>query len=265
MQNWRYNLDMRDFIVMGLGELGALYANAALKLGLRVTPVTRALEPERALQELPLETPLLVAVGEADLESALTSLPKGRLDSLVLLQNELFPAQWERFTSYPTVMVPWLLKKKGEPLLVARSTPVLGQHADLVLSLHRALGFEAEKLPDEAALRQAIVDKYAFILTVNALGLLEDLALGDWLHKAPAQVSTLAREAAALGARLVCEGRELDDFDTNTTVTQVQAGMKAMGAMRARGRTAKERLRRATAHAARFGVPVPALDQAARS
>ena len=32
---------MRDLIVVGIGELGSLYANAALKRGLRVTPLRR--------------------------------------------------------------------------------------------------------------------------------------------------------------------------------------------------------------------------------
>src|SRR5690349_4273352 len=115
---------MHDLIVMGLGELGQLYASAALKRGVRVTPVTRAIRPDEALKEAPVGTPILVAVGEADLDTALQSLPKDRLDSVVLLQNELFPAHWRRYTEHATVMVPWLLKKKGEPLLVARSTPV---------------------------------------------------------------------------------------------------------------------------------------------
>jgi hypothetical protein len=258
---------MRDLIVMGLGELGSLYANAALKHGMRVTPLTRKLAPASALSQAPSATPILVAVGEADLDVALESLPSDRRGSLILLQNELFPRQWARFTTHtPTVMAPWLLKKKGEPLLVARSTPVFGQFAPLMVELHQVLGFEAEVLPDEAALHQAIVDKYAFILTVNALGLLEDLSLGDWSTKDPVQVDALAREAALLGAKLVHEESEMESarpIDIDASVAQVRVGMRAMAAMRARGRTAKSRVERATANAARFGVPVPSLDRAA--
>jgi len=268
---------MRDLIVVGIGELGSLYANAALKRGLRVTPLTRAQDPASTLLEAPADTPVLVAVGEADLDAALQSLPAERLASLILLQNELFPSHWARFTrSTPTVMVPWLLKKKGEPLLVARSTPVYGRHAPLVVELHAALGFSAEALPDEAALRQAIVDKYAFILTVNALGLLEDLSLGEWSNKDPAQVGALAREAAQLGARLVTAranddgpeqipASELERIDVDASIAQVELGMRAMAAMRARGRTAKARLERALSNAARFGLVTPALARAAAS
>ncbi len=265
---------MRDLIVVGIGELGSLYANAALKRGLRVTPVTRAQHPAAALADAPTDAPVLVAVAEADLEAALESLPAERRASLILLQNELFPSQWSRFTpSTPTVMIPWLLKKKGEPLLVARSTPVFGRHAELVVELHDALGFRAETLPDEAALRQAIVDKYAFILTVNALGLLQDLSLGAWSNKDPAQVDALAREAARLGAKLVSvradgdapEQERVARIDVDASIAQVQLGMRAMSAMRARGRTAKGRLERALGNAARFGLATPALARAAAS
>ena len=269
-----YNLDMRDLIVMGIGELGSLYANAALKRGLRVTPVIRNQHPASVLAGTPVETPILVAVGEADLDAALRSLPAERLASSILLQNELFPSHWSRFTrSTPTVMVPWLLKKKGEPLLVARSTPVYGRHAPLMVELHGALGFAAEELPDEGALRQAIVDKYAFILTVNALGLLEDLSLGEWSNKDPAQVEALAREAALLGARLVSvpgngdppeqpPANEVARIDVDASIAQVQLGMRAMAAMRARGRTAKARVERALQNAVRFGLATPALARA---
>ncbi|MFT3928095.1 MAG: hypothetical protein QM778_36540 [Myxococcales bacterium] len=259
---------MHDLIVMGIGELGQLYATAALKRGMRVIPVTRAARPEVALQGIPLDTPLLVAVGEADLEPALESLPKPRLDSIILLQNELFPSLWQRFSERATVMVPWLLKKKGEPLLVARSTPVYGQFAELAQALHESLGFAVDRLPDMAALEQAIVDKYAFILSVNALGLMRDIRLGEWLKDGPQEVQVLAREAAVLGSRLVSEGARSPSnqpIDLNQTVAQVHAGMLHMAGMRAKGRTAPDRVRRALEHAGRFRLNTPALLQASRS
>ncbi len=247
-------------IVMGLGELGQLYASAALKTGIRVTPLTRTTPVEQALEGLPTQTPLLVAVGEKDLESALQSLPKSRLDSLILLQNELFPAQWERFSKHVTLMIPWLLKKKGEPLLVARSTPVFGQFAPLVEALHIALGFQAEALPDPLALKQAIVDKYAFILSVNALGLVRDLTLAEWLAHDTTYIDALAREAAALGAAQV--GMEVR---VEQTLSEVRSGLEHMGAMRARGRTAKDRVLRALAHAKHFRISAPAFERAAQA
>ncbi len=249
---------MRDIIVMGLGELGQLYATAALKAGLRVTPLTRSTSREDALANLPPYTPVLVAVGEKDLESAVNSLPATRRDALILLQNELFPSQWERLSKQPTIMIPWLLKKKGEPLLVARSTPVYGPEAELVETLHQVLGFQAQRLTGEQALRQAVVDKYAFILCVNALGLVRDLTLGEWLASDPAHVAALSREAALLGEKLAST-----QVDVEQTMREVRAGIEAMGGMRAKGRTAQERVLRALEHAKHWGVAVPALEHAA--
>ena len=61
----------RDFAVWGLGELGRLYAGGALRAGHRVTPLTRATDPATTLASLPSATPILIAVGEADLDAPL--------------------------------------------------------------------------------------------------------------------------------------------------------------------------------------------------
>jgi hypothetical protein len=226
-------------------------------------------------------------VGEADLEPALASLPAERRNALILLQNELFPSQWRRFAANPTVMIPWLLKKKGEPPLVGRSTPVYGPCAPLVCELHAAIGQQAEELASFSALQQAIVDKYAFILCVNALGSLRDLTLEAWIAADPARVDALTREAAALGALLVEAGsspgaapeaggargatsdvsptRGPAQLDPARTLREVRSAMANMGAMRARGRSARTRLDRALAHARRLGLTLPGLAEAARA
>ncbi len=54
-------------------------------------------------------------------------------------------------------------------------------------------------------------------------------------------------------------------IDLQQTVAQVHAGMLALAAMRARGRTAKDRVRRALDHAGRFRLSTPALAQALNS
>jgi ketopantoate reductase len=249
---------MRDLIIVGLGELGQLYGASALRAGLRVTPVTRHTSLEGAVEQLGRDVPILVAVGEADLDGVLAALPPARRDAVILLQNELFPERWERHDLTPTVMVPWILKKRGQPLLVARSTPVYGRFAELVRALHEVAGFEAEVLPTRAALEQALVDKYAFILTVNALGLLRDLPLEAWLAQDPANVRELALEAAQLGAAL-CGGAP----NPQQSLLAVERGMRAMGAMRARGRSAGERVQRAVANARKLGIATPLLAQAA--
>jgi hypothetical protein len=172
----------------------------------------------------------------------------------LLLQNELFPPLWQRHQLTPSVMVPWFLKKQGQPLLVARSTPVYGQHAPLIQAWHSAAGLEVELLSSEPALAQALVDKYTFILTINALGLARDISLAEWLTRDPELVATLASELSTLGARL-CER----PADVAQAVLATRQGVAAMGAIKARGRSAQVRVARALGHAARLGVELPTL------
>jgi hypothetical protein len=248
---------MRDIVVIGLGELGQFYGGLALRAQLRVTPITRGMSIPQTLNEVQASTPIVVAVAEDALDDVLSALPDARKNEVILLQNGLFPAQWKAHGITPTVMIPWLLKKRGQPLLVARSTPVHGLYAELVCALHRAGDLQAEVLVSEAQLAQALVDKYAFILTVNALGLLRDVTLGEWLATDRLQIEALAHEAAGLGARL-CEA----EIDVARSVAEVLRAARALATMRARGRTAKTRVVCALAQARAYGLALPALVQA---
>ncbi len=245
---------MRELVVYGLGELGQLYGAGALRAGFRVTPITRQTDPAQVLPTLSGEVPILVAVGETALDDVLERLAPAHGGSLVLLQNELFPSRWQRFGVTPTVLVPWLVKKRGLPLAVARPTAVYGRFARLVGELHEALALPLEPLREERALHGALVAKYAFIVTINALGLLRDRTLALWLQEDPVRVRALAEEAAAVGARL-CQS----ELDLAGCARTVEEAMRALGPMSARGRSAEERVIRALGHADRFGLAVPEL------
>lgn len=245
---------MRNFVVYGLGELGQLYGAAALRAGYRVTPITRASDPRRVLEALPIDVPVLVAVGEEELDGVLELLGKERGSSAILLQNELFPSAWRRHDAEPTVLVPWLLKKRGTKLMVARPSPVYGRHAELVGELHRALEVPLVALSHEHALHQALVEKYAFILTINALGLQRDRTLALWLQEDPQRVQALAHETAQLGA-VLCES----EIDLSACERAVAAGMRALGNISARGRSAEARVLRALEHGNRIGLELPEL------
>ena len=247
---------MRELVVYGLGELGQLYGAGALRAGLRVTPITRQTDAAAVLRTLPSEVPILVAVGEAALDEVLGGLGT-RASSAILLQNELFPSRWQRLDATPTVFVPWLLKKRGMPLLVARPTPVCGRHAELVCELHQALEIPAVMLREERELAQALIAKYAFILTMNTLGLLRDRTLALWLQEDPVRVAALAKEAADLGAAL-CEC----EVERAPCERAVDEAMRALGTISARGRTAEARVTRALEHGSRLGLTLPELARA---
>ncbi|MDB4974269.1 MAG: hypothetical protein JWN48_2610 [Myxococcaceae bacterium] len=249
---------MRELVVYGLGQLGQLYGAAALRAGMRVTPITRHSDPEAILQTVGRDVPILVAVSEDALDAVLERLGPDRGHAAILLQNELFPSRWQRHGMQPTVLVAWLLKKPDAALTVIRPTPVFGAHAELLLELHRALAIPAVELHEERALHQALVEKYAFILTINTLGLLRDRTMGMWLQEDPRLVHAVALEAAQLGA-LLC-GQRVDLLRCAAVAAE---GMRALSGIGARGRTAKARVERALEHGASFGLELPELRRAA--
>lgn len=250
---------MRDLVIYGVGELGQLYGAAALRAGLRVTPITRASDPARVLAGLAHDVPILVAVGESSLDEVLASLPEERATAPILLQNDVFPSRWTQHRLEPTVIVAWLLKKRGTPLTVARSSPVFGRHAPLVLALHELIGAPAHALARPAELHQALVEKYAFILGINALGLARDRTLAGWLQEDPLRVRAITDEAATLGAALC--GAEIDRA---ACAAVVEDAWRALGTMSARGRTAGARVRRALTQAHDLGLDLPELARAGR-
>ena len=245
---------MRDLVICGVGELGKLLATAALRRGIRVTPITREQRADEQLGQIAPGTPLLVSVGEHDLPAALRSLPPAHTGRVILLQNELFPSSWQAHGLAPSVLVPWLLQKRGMPTQIARPTPLFGAESALLRELCDAIAVPTVQLHDEAALAQALVDKYVFVLSINALGLAVDRTLGLWLQEDPAQVWNVLEEAARLGEALV--GRPIDHTKSHAAAAEA---MRALSQIPARGRTAGERVTRALDHAARLGVAVPQL------
>jgi hypothetical protein len=249
---------MRDFVVYGVGELGKLLATAALHRGMRVTPITRASQPDAQLRQIAPGTPVLVSVAEHDLDTALAALPSSHRSGVILLQNELFPSSWQAHGLSPSVLVPWLLQKRGVPTQVVRPSPIYGAQAALLAELLDAISVPHELLQDEAELAQALVDKYGFVITINALGIAVDRTLGLWLQEDPAQVWDICEEALLLGEALV--GRPIDRAQAHAAAEQ---GMRALGQTPARGRTAAGRVARAVAQAQRLGLSLPLLTRIA--
>ena len=75
--------------IVGIGELGGVFARAFLRAGYPVYPVTRDMPLNQALDRIPPPALTLIAVGENDLPGALRELAPGQRTSVGLLQNEL--------------------------------------------------------------------------------------------------------------------------------------------------------------------------------
>lgn len=250
----------RELLIFGVGQLGQLYAAGALRLGVRVWPLTRQMDAERTLAQFPEGEPILLAVAEASFGATLSEIPQSRRQDVVLVQNELFPTQLTEWgLDQATILTVWLSKKKGRPIELARTSSAFGPHAALFHQIHQALDVPSVVLDTRAELHADIAAKFTFILTINALGLVENLSLGQWLEKDPAQVSRLIDEARALAqAHLQAQ---VDAAETRHRVMEAMEGLRDYPA---KGRSAQARLKKALSDAERFALELPALRNIAR-
>jgi len=245
---------MKDMVVWGLGELGQLFGAAALRAGYRVTPITRTSEPNEIWASVPAEAPLWIAVGERDLDTVLQAVPEARRDAVVLVQNGLFPEHWQGHgIDHPTVLTFWSNKKAGKPLMPGFRSGVWGPNAELVATLHEIMGVSCEVLESEARLVDEIVSKFSFILSINALGLVDNIPVGRWLERD--ETPGVVDDAIALGE--ACVGQPCD---RERVKAQVEGAMRALASMSARGRSAPQRMAKAKLDGARLGVALPHLE-----
>ena len=161
----------KSVVVVGLGEMGSVFARGFLRSGYTVHPVTRDMEMQAVAEDLPEPELVLIAVGEADLHEQLMKVPETWKDRLVLLQNELLPRDWQRHNLEPTVISVWFEKKKGMDSKVIIPSPVFGKHAQQVADALASIDIAATVLADESALLHELVLKNVYILTTNIAGL----------------------------------------------------------------------------------------------
>lgn len=242
-------------VIIGLGQLGRVFAGGLLRTGHPVAPVNRGddLAQMAALHRAP--EAVVVAVAEGDLPPLLAVLPENWRNRLVLLQNELLPRDWRAFaTETPTVISVWFEKKKGMDAKPILPSPVFGPSAELVCRALSAVDLPCRSLKTEEELRFELVRKNLYILTSNIAGLKtggtvgmlwkshrslaeavadEVLAIQSWLTGEP-----LARE------RLLAGMVEAFDADPDHLCT---------------GRSAPARLGRALVFADQAGLKVPTL------
>jgi len=78
-------------VIVGMGEMGGVFARAFLGAGHPVFPVTRGQSLTDAAAIVPDPALALITVGEDDLDGVLTSLPGVWRSRFGLIQNELLP------------------------------------------------------------------------------------------------------------------------------------------------------------------------------
>lgn len=246
---------MSEVVVIGLGQLGRVFAGALLRAGHTVVPANRGGDLAALAQRYPDPALVLVAVGENDLRAALAAVPAAWKPYAALIQNELLPRDWEAHGyADPTVISVWFEKKKGTDARPLISSPVAGPGAALLIAALASIDLPAREVASGEALLFELVVKNVYILTTNIAGLRTGGTVSQLWAQHEAFARTVASEVMDIQDRLA--GHAFDREKLVAGMLEAFAGDPEHGCT---GRSAPARLARALEHADRFDLAVPTL------
>lgn len=251
----------KPVVVIGIGEIGSVFARGFMRLGYPIVPVTRGMDLGVVAAEAREPEAVIVAVAEKDLHATLADLPEAWCDRLILLQNELLPRDWhEHGLSNPTVISVWFEKKKGMDSKVVIASPAFGEHAALLKEALGSLDIPVRELSSEAELLTELVTKNLYILTTNIAG----LECGGNVRQLWTEHNDLATSVAGdvLDIQKHLTGQEFDRTKLIEGMLAAFDGDPEHGCM---GRSAPARLQRALSIADEAGLDVPTLRRIAKA
>ncbi|MBS4096755.1 MAG: hypothetical protein KGZ83_07975 [Sulfuricella sp.] len=248
-------------VIIGLGQLGRVFAAGLLRIGHVVIPVNRGDDLQRRSAEYPTPTLVLVAVAEKDLPSVLAQMPAPWKSRLGFLQNELLPRDWLKYgIEYPTIVSVWFEKKKGMDAKPLIASPAFGPQAERLTTALLALELPAVRLDTPHQLLWELVRKNLYILTTNLAGL-----------ETQSNVSTLWQQHRVLAEAVAHDVLDLQEwltgeiFERTALLSGMLAAFQADPEHTCAGRSAPARLARALGYANQAGLAVTTLrDLAAR-
>ena len=243
----------KPVVVIGIGEMGAVFARGLLKTGHPVFPIPRGIDPHNAVEAYPEPEMVLVAVAEKDIEQTLQQMPDVWKEKVCLLQNELLPADWKGYEN-PTVISVWFEKKKGQDSKVIIPSPAFGPHADLLSEALGSLDIPVKPLQNAEQLLFELVVKNLYILTSNIAGLRTEGTVGElWANH-----QTFARGVAD-DVIDIQEALTSETFDRDALINAMVIAFDGDPDHKCMGRSAPQRLARAIDHANKLGLDVPTL------
>jgi len=244
-----------EIVVIGLGQLGRVFAGGLLRAGRTVVPLNRGDDMATLAQAHPAPELVLVAVAENDLHGVLAALPVAWKPRVALIQNELLPRDWQTHGYLdPTVISVWFEKKKGIDAKPLIASPVAGPGAALLCRALASIDLPCREVAPGDSLLFELVRKNVYILTTNIAG----LKTGGTVSQLWAQHEAFARQVA----------NEVMDIQDALTSVRHDRDKLIAGMLEAfdgdpdhgcTGRSAPARLARAIGHADEFGLDVPVL------
>ncbi len=242
-------------VLIGIGELGGVFARGLLRAGFPVYPVGRGMDLAWACQSYPEPGLVLVTVGEEDFHPLLDKLPDPWRERVGLVQNELMPCDFQRYgLANVTVAVVWFEKKPGMELTNILDTPVYGPGASILVEALAALKIPTRVLADEEALLFELAKKGLYILTVNLAGLAVGGTVGELWHKHQALTLDMAQEVLT-----VLEWRAGRPLPRAALIAGMVAGIEDCPQRSCVGRRARARLERVLKDARQAGIDLPCL------
>lgn len=252
---------MQSVVVVGIGELGSVFARGFLRLGHPVVPVTRKQSMREIAASVPEPALCLVAVAEADLATVLRELPASWRDRAGLLQNELLPADWhEHGMAAPTVSVVWFEKKPTTLVKELLPTVVFGPRAGLVRDALDAVGIRSHAAESEDQLLFELIAKNLYILVTNLAGLETGGNVQELWEKHRALAERVGSEVLAIQ-----EARAGKAMSRPALWARFAEAVAADPSHACTGRSAPGRLARALAQARGLGLDLPELARIANA
>ena len=242
-------------IVIGLGEMGSVFARAILKHGHPVYPAARDTNLDELAKAIPVPKMVLVAVGEKDLQNTLATIPSVWHNHIAMLQNELLPRDWASYNfNKPTIISVWFEKKKGQDSKVLIPSPCFGPKASLLVNALATLDIPAIEVASAEAMEEELLIKNVYILTTNISGLITKGNVEDLWNNHNALALEVANDVMDIQITLV--GHELD---RDKLIAGFKNGIDGDLEHMCMGRSAPARLARAIEQADTAGLAVKKL------
>ncbi len=162
----------KSIVIIGMGEMSGVFSRGLLRSGYPLVPITRNISISTIAEQIADPELILVAVGEADLDTVLQHLPTQWKNKVALLQNELLPNDWKKHQLIdPTIISVWFEKKQGQDFKILIPSPIWGPQAGLLKEALAQLAIPSWIIHDEQEMLFELVRKNIYILCTNIAGL----------------------------------------------------------------------------------------------